>query len=598
MSGLADIKGVIRRAQVQWMTSTEAADILEKFSSYGFPISSSAPIRPSSGSLFLYNMQLGTRWRVDGYEWNPPSEDEITVESCPSGSLECVSSRSAPTGTAEPPMIRRSYWLRAAPNVILTHYLLGSAAPTARKQSGALYDETVDSMLSATTEDKPPVQSIFTTGIGSDLMMNVGASDGAQPESQFIGNVFADDTQIGIASKPSVGSGMRRIRTSPADLSSLSMSGVVDGSDFAPQPLSSPDLFTGTSGARSDQLGGESSMVAGALGDGPTDLFSDFRSSQNSRQPKKYRPEGLYGSGLSSSKASARRTPTRGGAEKSPGMRRIVSMPTMLKSGVAGPSNSVDKLLKRKARKAEVARACRKRKKAYIESLEQKTVALQKRLSDIAHAQDNYRAQESAQSSDIENRLRQMETILLGQRAHGLGGDAKKLSQHISEFLSKRRQFRDAHNTFFEQASRRIKPGLQTKFALWVLDQEETFYSRQGGDALKQNSLWQTLASELGLTPEQSAGLLEKRSRFRENRQEQLRLQNRLLMLQHDVERHLRSRTTLVDEFVETLGPIRAAKLFVWVQKNPNCMRTLRSQRDAPVSSEAPSELMTVLNQA
>ena len=115
-----------------------------------------------------------------------------------------------------------------------------------------------------------------------------------------------------------------------------------------------------------------------------------------------------------------------------------------------------------------------------------------------------------------------------------------------------------------------VVPGLQVKFALWALSQDDDFYDKPG--------LWKTvMGGEIGLSPEQMEELKKFREPVMQIRGCLSNLQVRMKKLREQVRTHLQSRHQHVEELQELMTPEQIARFSIWVDKNPLCMQMLNT---------------------
>mmetsp|Transcript_11350 Transcript_11350/g.27929 ORF Transcript_11350/g.27929 Transcript_11350/m.27929 type:complete len:597 (-) Transcript_11350:335-2125(-) len=571
-----EMKNVIRSAKVRWLTDADITDILVNYSSYGFPISSSCAQRPiASGSLYLYNRAVGTDWQKDNYNWVDSGESVMRSPTAMHGTLHCITNEGIEIS-------RRGYWLETQPNIILAHYLSNSPETIANRKS----------------------TPGFTSGL-DDLMMDASllGIDGFGDQSDAKCDMFLSTNPENFSSSGTSSSGMRRIKTSPGALSSLAGSdprfGLSGGSERNPFPgmlknaSTMPTMPTMQSTAAKPN--GPKSQRKNTKKAKTQKKSQPRPPSQPQPQPPRQQPPGYYMFGnapnvpRSMQRANAGMVPTptmhpspavaadravpAAGIQPN-GMRRIMSSPMPLHRLGKQDASDPERTSKRKARKAEVARACRKRKKAYIQSLEQKAAILQRKLAEMTG--------KASQSKSVEEMHRNEQERILGDMSKAISAqypDAKDLKKLVNLFVTNSRQQKDLYWRHIENCLKSVTPGAQAKFALWGLDQDDEFYEKPG--------LWKTLMSdEVGLDESQMKKLLRSREQVRESKAELLGLQHRLVLLKNDISEHLGKRYRLLDRLLETLKPIQIARFFLWVSKNSTCMQMLQTVWKVPFEEE------------
>mmetsp|Transcript_22320 Transcript_22320/g.31231 ORF Transcript_22320/g.31231 Transcript_22320/m.31231 type:complete len:548 (+) Transcript_22320:65-1708(+) len=530
-----EMKNVIRSAKSNWLSEADIADILVNYVAYGFPISSSAAQKPiSSGSLFLYNTTLGTDWKRDGYNWDSRREKVLRFQITVYGPLVCLVSEG--NGIA-----RRGYWLESQTHIILTHYLENP------------------SENSVPTNGLP----IFSSDMAQDQMIH---SNMSMPAKEAKCDVFLNPDVLG-NSNLGQSSGMRRIKTSPGALSSLvndthfGFATPVDQNSLVPNFLA--DI-------QADQPGGMASIPPTQVQASPMYNVFQTQGGGNAQQVDFFNNTATA---VAASANNSTGATTAGQSSQNSGMRRIMSSPMPLDRLDKGMNGDGDKTSKRKARKAEVARACRKRKKAYIQSLEQKAAALQRKLTEMAGNASKSKSEKEMHREEQQRILNALEAAL-GRQPH----DIKEIKMLVQQFVTNSRQHKDLFWRHAEDTLGSINPGAQAKFALWGLDQDDEFYEKPG--------LWKTLMSdEIGLDDSQMKKLLRCRERVRESKNELIEIQNRLISLRKIMNDHLSKRYKLLDRLLETLKPVQVARFFLWVSKNSSCMQMLQTVWKVPDES-------------
>uniref|UniRef100_A0A7S2U132 BZIP domain-containing protein n=1 Tax=Lotharella oceanica TaxID=641309 RepID=A0A7S2U132_9EUKA len=245
-----------------------------------------------------------------------------------------------------------------------------------------------------------------------------------------------------------------------------------------------------------------------------------------------------------------------------------------ISSGSRVTQDDPDKTSKRKARKAEVARACRKRKKAYILSLEQKAAVLQRKLAEMTGNTGQSKCEDEAHRQEQNETLMELERLVVFQHP-----DTKEIKRLVTKFVSKSREHQALFWRQIDNTKKSITPGAQAKFALWGLDQDDEFYSKPG--------LWKTLMTEeIGLDDIQVRKLMRVRQNVREAKSELLDIQNKLVELRKAINIHLSKRHKLIDRLMETLKPLQAARFFLWVSKNSSCMQMLQTVWKMPEEND------------
>jgi hypothetical protein len=247
------------------------------------------------------------------------------------------------------------------------------------------------------------------------------------------------------------------------------------------------------------------------------------------------------------------------------GMRRVQSSPMDLASLDDGTEV---KSTKRLAKKAEAARASRRRKKVYIQSLEEKFSRLSARLAELEAGPDQARAMiHEAQKNEQKEIRQRLDDILSNPDADCYMEEIREL---LSAYIQNGRKKQNTAEYYLGRCETALTPSLQVKFAMWGLGQTDDFYDQPG--------IWRTImGEEIGLSEQQ----LQEMKRFRDAvQQARGSLQNvcgRLKKLKDNVRIHIANRERHVDELAGMLNPLQIAKFCNWVDKNPLCMQMLNT---------------------
>ena len=338
------------------------------------------------------------------------------------------------------------------------------------------------------------------------------------------------------------------------------------------------------------------------------------------------------------------------------GLRRIKSSPVALSSMVvsaslagqaaaggsvkrqrtAGASNSADtsaptgrgtqqqKAQRRLARKAEAARASRRRKKAYVVGLEEKVAKLTAKLDALRNDQlsalkpvDRMSAVEAVhkeEQSAIKQRLvailkemrdepvtgsaamivsdsvastsagsssdsatpSNVTSPTLSSRSDGSPSSASvaeapisrydELKQLVDSFVSNSHKRQASVDLFFTQLEKTLIPSTAVKFALWGLSQPDDFYLNDG--------LWQgVMGREVGLSAAQLAEMSDCRSEVSDVVGELHDIMQRLTALRSEMKAHLDDRHKALEDVIGVLSSQQLAAFCLWVEQNPMCMQ-------------------------
>lgn len=259
------------------------------------------------------------------------------------------------------------------------------------------------------------------------------------------------------------------------------------------------------------------------------------------------------------------------------------------------PPEERERMKKRLARKAELARASRRRKKAFVQDLENKVKILGQKVEELQrklqHAQNNnnnsqnggnvnnsnsdnpfsHKERERA-NSQLNIRRRLAEMVEHPEQLDDKG--QRELTFAIQKFVENSRARQASVDIYLEKATDALAPGLQVKFVLWGLDQNEDFYTQPG--------LWQSLMlKEVGVTEEQMIRIKAHREAIHQERQMLAHCEKSLRELRNNVQVHTTSLNRKMDALQSILSPWQLAKFYVWVEKNEWCMQMLNSMWSA-----------------
>mmetsp|Transcript_8048 Transcript_8048/g.12830 ORF Transcript_8048/g.12830 Transcript_8048/m.12830 type:complete len:501 (+) Transcript_8048:327-1829(+) len=250
------------------------------------------------------------------------------------------------------------------------------------------------------------------------------------------------------------------------------------------------------------------------------------------------------------------------------GLRSSSSCPDLqqLQADNNDSGDSNDKIKKRKARKAEVARQCRKRKKAYIQSLEEKAKALSEQLSALSNKRQKSGAFDRMANHKNEQQkiLEKLQKLVAKSNSEDVSRDMKSC---ISAFTTNSRKRQKTSGSQIQSLRESLVPGVDTKFALWVLQQ---------GSQLSNDNMMKSLLSEVKLTKTQLNKINSHKNRARDLKKDLDFLMGQIASLQKDISKHLTKRHGILEQITsKILHPKQTARLLLWVHQNPSCMGVL-----------------------
>ena len=281
------------------------------------------------------------------------------------------------------------------------------------------------------------------------------------------------------------------------------------------------------------------------------------------------------------------------------------------------------KAQRRLQRKAEAARASRRRKKAYVVGLEDKVAKLNAKLELLRHDQlSGLKVEDRLSAVDAVHReeqqaIKQRMMHLLGelrQEQQGLmqagmstpmsagesvasvtspgsasdsatltpspstrppsSADApsrhEELKQVVDSFITNSHKRQTSIDLYFHQLEKTLIPSVAVKFALWGLSQPDEFYQNDG--------LWQgVMGREVGLTSDQMGELLECKQDVTVAVNELHDVLQKMQGLRAEMKGHMEDRHKAIEDAVAVLTPQQLAAFCIWVEQNPMCMQMLET---------------------
>jgi len=244
----------------------------------------------------------------------------------------------------------------------------------------------------------------------------------------------------------------------------------------------------------------------------------------------------------------------------------------------------------RLARKAELARMSRRRKKGRLSDLEVEVNNLKADLERERKARKAAQEQLAAASQSFGRQLAQQPQVVACPpipeapsavpTETALLDEWKKLSEHLRKTLveaaTSPQALQDAARLLTEMASnvkrRSAVPSTQVasmqsqmtqplplRFLEWVMNQKEHFYQDQSG-------LWQSLFHrEMGLSPDQVASVLSLRAAVQTQRASAMEIQASYTSLASNLQAYGVQSGCNLDKFVSLLTPEQLCKFFSWV---------------------------------
>ncbi|XP_024374672.1 calmodulin-binding transcription activator 3 [Physcomitrium patens] len=121
-----DIRQIISEAQTRWLRPLEVCEILQNYANYGFKLNPVPPVRPISGSMFLFDRKTLRYFRKDGHNWRKKKDGKTVREAherLKIGSVDMLHCYYA-HGEDNPCFQRRCYWMLTPTleHIVLVHY--------------------------------------------------------------------------------------------------------------------------------------------------------------------------------------------------------------------------------------------------------------------------------------------------------------------------------------------------------------------------------------------------------------------------------------------------------------------------------------------
>ncbi len=123
---IAPISWSIAQACGRWVSPDEVFEILSNYAKCGFTLDRVAPVRPPSGSIYLFDRSIVRYFRKEGYNWRKKKDGKTVREAherVKTGSGDVLRCRYA-HGENDSGLQRRYYWIHdpALENIVLVHY--------------------------------------------------------------------------------------------------------------------------------------------------------------------------------------------------------------------------------------------------------------------------------------------------------------------------------------------------------------------------------------------------------------------------------------------------------------------------------------------
>lgn len=255
--------------------------------------------------------------------------------------------------------------------------------------------------------------------------------------------------------------------------------------------------------------------------------------------------------------------------------------------------NSVDysdmddeKKQERLERNREIARKCRKRKRERANALADEVNKLretnknleiqlkicQSKLGQATSGRGNRGVEEeNRRAEEVKRMMKMLETRASND---DLVSRLDSYTSIYSDFGEERQKVLQAH---FAQLVKLLYPTQVSKMLLWVLEQDDQFYSTtvESDASSVSNSIWHTLCEELNLEPKQKELLLEQRNKLGKQNESFTRVLAKVKNLEKEIERGMKERKKQFEEITSVISPAQQVKFLNWVETNQPCIHLL-----------------------
>lgn len=239
-------------------------------------------------------------------------------------------------------------------------------------------------------------------------------------------------------------------------------------------------------------------------------------------------------------------------------IRRIKSFPSMMSEG------STD-ITDRKSKKALSSRESRRKKKAYIQSLEGEVERLTQKLTLLENGSSEAKARSRELYQEEQAKMKQ-DLLHVVQNQ----GDVCKISEIIDRIVESARSRNETAKGHLNSSIACLMPGLQVKFVLWGLSQQPGFLEHVG--------FWDNvMTKEVGLDSEQIEKLKQLNGTVKPTLEALANLRSQMDELKSAVEGHIKLRREFIDRLRQVVGDAQVAKFILWVENNPLCMQMLKA---------------------
>lgn len=234
----------------------------------------------------------------------------------------------------------------------------------------------------------------------------------------------------------------------------------------------------------------------------------------------------------------------------------------------------------RLARKAALARQSRQRKKEYVQGLESRVQMLSDRIEQLERqhvklTSTNGDEELSAIEKERVSKQKSIEArIARILEAKETPDSSAELSRLLDEHLRNSRERQSRVDYYVNHVKESLTPGLQVKFAIWALTQDESFYKK------KDELFYNLVHRELDLSPNQIERLMAERAKIANERKNILDCDRVLEKLRVSIKNHLQDSNESLDRLRTKLTPHQLARFSLFTRRNKWSMRMMESIYD------------------
>jgi hypothetical protein len=182
-----DIRQILAEAQSRWLRPLEVCEILSNYSKYGFKLNPVPPVKPCSGSMFLFDRKTLRYFRKDGHNWRKKKDGKTVREAherLKTGSVDVLHCYYA-HGEDNSCFQRRCYWMLdpALEHIVLVHY---------REVTESSRFSTMAADTTTTHSSSSPSPSV--TVAGSPDVSGVGPSEQEHEDGDVVESDEVEDS--------------------------------------------------------------------------------------------------------------------------------------------------------------------------------------------------------------------------------------------------------------------------------------------------------------------------------------------------------------------------------------------------------------------